>query len=422
MMKRMIQIALLALCGAAVPAAAWGVTVPQTSIADYVFTSPRLTNHIHGVLIDTTNAYGVIRSEDIDWLREAFRERECILLGRMPVKNRITLGVGPNVKSTDRPLSVLSTSWLDGGAQLLANCRLYWVEAFTNIYEQASYTNGVTNAFSVVTMPMTNGTTSVFTNKWHANTLVPITIVVTNITSTTSGSADIDLCHGLYGEPFPIYSNATKLAWWDVNSTRIPTVRYLTDAHEALRGTVRLADYSQSFTNITCTVEEEEYDYSEEHTYYRPGPTNFASVAIYKFTSVTQGVFRSSSRSLTHPFTADVTTRFDSAIATNRVSVEAAYAHCWFDYNTYPGNGVTKMAVVRLANPSLDLTGEKVYCRIPIDTHELCATCAHAAGAPPPPPSLSYRTSSFNSEVWYLSIDRITIFYRITPATKLPDW
>ena len=432
MMKRILQIALLALWGAAVPAASRAVNVPQTSAADYIFTTPRLTNHIHGVIMDAmdaTNAYRVIRSEDVDWLREAFRERECIVAGAMPNTNSIDLGVAPTVKRLDRPLRYIETGlpplsqgWLDGDAPLVKTCRFYWDEAFTNVYEYTSYTNGFTNAYSVITMPMTNGTTSVFTNCWtNSWKMFPVRTVVTNVSSRR-----IDYCHGVYDKPFPAYSNAMALAWWRVNETKFPTARYFADALVALRGTVRLADWESEigfWTNTTFrTIKDSETD-SGGQTYYEPISTNFSSAVVFEFHASEWGA----DRELTDVSTVDAYTRFHSSIVSNRVSAEAAYAHCWFIYYSGSDNHdndfyFLKHAAVRLANPILDTSGEMAFCRVLLDAHSICSTCASAAGVPSPPSSLSYRASEGHRESWSLSVDSITIFYQITPATKLPDW
>ena len=396
-------------------------SVPQTSVSDYVFTTPRLTNHIHGVIMDATNAYRVIRSEDVDWLREAFREREYIGAGAMPSTNWTEFGVGPKVKRMDRPLRYIETGWLDGDAPLVTTCRLYWDEAFTNVYELTSYTNGFTNAYSVITMPMTNGTTSVFTNCWtNSSKMFPVRAVVTNVSSRL-----IDYCHGVYDKPFPAYSNAMALAWWRVNETRIPTARYFADALVALRGTVRLADDpggSCNWTNRVRTIKDREMDFGGQ-TYYEPISTNFSGAVVYDFSASEWDA----ERELTDVSTVDAYTRFHSSIVTNRVSAEAAYAHCWFSYYSGSDNHdndfhFTKYAAVRLANPVLDTSGEMAFCRVLLDAHSICSTCASAAGVPAPPSSLSYRTSEGRSESWYLFVENITILYRITPATRLPGW
>ncbi len=414
MMKRILQIVLLGLA-AQLPA----VVVPQTSAADYIFTAPRLTNHIHGVLIDTTNAYGVIRSEDVDWLREAFAERESILSGHLPQPRRISLGVGPTVKREDAPRRRIETEWLDGDAPLLAGCRFYSDAAFTNVYEQTYYTNGVSNAFSVIEMPMTNGTTSVYTNRWTCDKVIPYTVTATNITQ-----GGVDLFHGVDGEPFPVYSNATKLAWWRQHETRMPNVRYIADARDALRGTVRLADVGSEWTNSTVTISQEDWGGSP-----RPAETNYGYGVTYEFAS--DGSLDYSSRSATAAFTADVPTRFDSSLVTtggaSRVSIEAAYAYCWFSFVPTDLEGeertsVVSSAVVRLSNPSLDMSCDTAFCRVFIDAYSLCSTCASAAGVQAPPQSLSYREPYRHTAVWGVHVSNIAIIYRITPSVKLPDW
>ena len=425
MMKRILQIVLLGLVAG--PASLSAVVVPQTSTADYIFTAPRLTNHIHGVLIDTTNAYRVIRSEDIDWLKEAFAERLYITYGEMPSKNGLAHGVGPEVKRDDVPRQSLSTGWLDGGAPLLSGIRLYDSRpAFTNIYSLTEYTNGVTNAFSVIEMPMTNGTTSVFTNRWSCGKKFPVTTVVTNIGYFT----DVDMCHGVDGEPFPAYSNANRTVWWSQNETRFPNVRYFADAREVLRGTVRLADNSSYLTccNPTYAI----FEHVDDAPYYRAETNLVQSVVGYSYLATWWGADRT--RPEHSAYYSEAATRFSSSLVTNggvpRVAIEATYLHCQFYYHRrkLEGSGsgflteVSTNVVLRLADPILDVSGEKAICRVLIAPYSICSTCASASGAPVPPTTLSYRESEGHESFWTLDIDSITIFYSITPATKLPDW
>lgn len=415
MMKRILQIVLLGLVTGPAPLVA--VQVPQNSAADYIFTAPRLTNHIHGVLIDTaTNGYRVIRSEDVDWLNEAVAERAHIVGGRLPETNRISAGVGPVVKSEDVPRYIFTSGWLDGDAPLLENCRFFDGDrAFTNVYRQTHYTNAVSNAYSVIEMPMTNGTTSVYTNSWAVEKHRYYTQTYTNITRSL-----VDWCHGVDGEPFPTYTNDEQLAVFDRKyKTSIPTVRYFDAVREALRGTVRLADESLMFTNATYTI----YEYQEDGGGHGIR-TNFIGGAYYNFYANSW----IAEREQMPPFIASIPTRFDSSLVTtggvSRVAVEAAYATGWFSYShtTEHTHSISKQAIVRLAGPSLDLSGNKACCRVSLNTHAMCSTCASTAGVPVPPIALSYREPENSSSSWSFSIDTFVIFYRITPSTKLPDW
>jgi hypothetical protein len=424
MMKRILQIVLL---GLAAPLVA--VEVPQTSAADYIFTVPRLTNHIHGVLVDTTNSYGVIRSEDIDWLREAFSERQHIVLGYVPKPPWD--GVGPRVSISDPPTS-LSGYWLDGDAPLLDGIRLYGAgvkHVATNAYVLATFTNGVTNALSVITMPMANGGFSVFTNRWSTyQKLFASTNAVTNV--VTNAFSRVDLCHGVDGAPFPAYSNLTRVSWWTYDETfkRFPNVKVIEYGREALRGTVRLADVSNNSTNTTLYISTREWDDIDRT--HRSSETNWV-VGVGGGVSAQHdgaqgGYFQA--------YNADIPTRFTTALVTTggaqRVSIEAVYVHLQFGYSDtdyMPGGvdvSVTTNAVVRLTAPSLDLSGEQAICHVQLDSYGLCSACAEAAGVPAPPRDTSYRAAEGHSEGWWISgeYECFTIFYSITPSTKLPDW
>jgi hypothetical protein len=422
MMKRLVQIALLAPLCAAVPAASFGVNVPQTSAADYIFSAPRLTNHIHGVIVDTTNRYGVIRSEDVDWLLEAWAERSRIWSGGLGGR---LVGTGPVVRRNDVIFSLDgyggTGGWLDADAPLLPFVRFFGgYPTTTNTYAQTSYTNGWTNALSTISMSMTNGVVSVFTNSWRQQKLFPVTSVMTNVHVWD----DVDYCHGLDGVPFPAYSNVNLLSWGYFGETfsQFPTVGSIAHAREILRGTRRLADKNMSFTNNTFSVSDERY-HTSGSTMTR---TNFVGSCYYMFIA---GHSRSV-RTRTPPFTADVATRFSSRLITtggvNRVAVAAIYATGSFMYDRRNGDNVEQHfntnAVVRLENHALDISGDKAFCRVRIDAEELCAMCAAAAGCEWPPESINYQTSEGVSTYWRFDVDDFTIIYSVAPSVKLPDW
>lgn len=418
MMKIQLQIALLALLESAVHAASSGVNVPQTSAADYIFSRPVLTNHIKGVLVDTTDAYRVIRSEDVDWIKEAWAEREAIRSGKL--RGSRLFGAGAVVSRDDVLWDINGTDWLDADAPLLAGCRLIpGSRTTTNTVVQVSYTNGWTNAVSVITMPMTNGTSSVHTNSWRVNKLIPTTSVETNVHAWGA----VDYCHGVDGVPFPAYSNVARLAWGYFNEahTMFPNVKSIAYAREILRGTKRLADYGLNFAGEPPTISESMWDESPISA-----TTNVFSGCNYNF----HAEHAWATRERTAAFTASVPTRFESTLVTtggaNRVSVEAGYARCYFSYHL-SGNNVTESqvstnAVVRLGNATLDLSGTNALCRVSLDAHGLCSACASAAGVPSPPGGMTYRSGEGKSELWSFYVESLVLFYSITPSVKLPDW
>lgn len=432
MMKMTLKIALLALGGSQLVATAPAVNVPQTSAADYIFTAPRLTNHIHGVLVDATNYYGVIRSEDIDWTREAFAERDSIRAGRILPPSG---GVGPVVKKgdvpTDLPFYVVD-NWLDGDAPLRDGVLLFGdgAQIVTNILNRTTYTNGYTNAQSVITMPMEGGGRSAYTNSWRAyNKLFTVTNVVTNV--VTNAFTSVDWCHGVDGVPFPVYSNLTYSSWWSDELTykSFPNVKVFAHAREELRGTARLADHGLMGTNATLDIVASEYD-AGGHTYHEPSRTNHVTYpvgGIYSRDDTARGGYAKT-------YNADIPTRFTTELVTTggaqRVSIEAAYANGLFTYSFFNTDAtnvnndvyVYTNCIVRLAEPTLDLSGTQAVCRVEVDSYGLCAACAEAAGVPAPPRDTSYRAAPEYSESWSYSCWGFTIFYRITPSTKLPDW
>ncbi len=405
MTKRILQIVLLGLVTG--PASLSAVDVPQTSAADYIFSTPRLTNHIHGVLIDATNSYGVIRSEDIDWIIEALSERQSLVFGRI---GNLT-GVGPVVRRLDMPDVSMRGAWLDGDAPLLSGIRFYRSgQVFTNISTQATYTNGVTNAFSVITMPLTNGTVSVFTNSWSIGGTsyqaggwrFPATITVTNVYTCNN----VDYCHGVEGVPFPERTNAapSKLEWLTGMLCHIPSAKYVTSVRESLRDTVRLADDTGYFTNNAPYIIDEFADGG----YY----TDYNVDVGYNF-DLDSHEFRRNPAS-----TAYIPTRFDSSLATNRVAIEALYAYGTFSYSDV-GNNFNNSFMMRLSTPILDLSTEKAVCRIFLDPHAICSACASAAGVPEPPSSLN---SGIGTQAWHSNVESFVVFYRITPSVRLPSW
>lgn len=424
MMNRLLQIALLALGWPQLVATASAVSVPQTSASDYIFSRPLHTNHIRGVLVGTTNAYRVIRSEDVDWLIEAFSERAAISGGSIGIPGT---GVDSRVRRNDvifLPWNI-GGGWLDGDAPLLAGTRLvpFSFPTTTNIYAHTTYTNMWTNAVSLITMPMTNGTVSVYTNSWRVRKLCPVESVATNVHVWTY----IDYCHGVDGVPFPAYSNlsASAIGYFDFGETHtlFPTVKSIAYARELLRGTKRIAGTDYIFTNKTRSIAKSLYDGGTCSV-----STNYGGCIFQLHAGPTRAEIEQ-----TDTFTAIVPTRFSSSLVTagekNRVSVEAVFATCYFSYMYMRDEDFSTVkivqtnAIIRLGEPSLDLSGPNALCRVPMSARGLCSACAAAASVPSPPLSEEqYRTSSGFDEFWYFYIDKLVLFFAIAPSVKLPDW
>jgi len=70
-----------ALLAAAAALAAGGATVPQNSATNYFFTWPDRPGQIKGKVMGDPPAYGVMRSEDVSWIKEAYAERNAMPYG-----------------------------------------------------------------------------------------------------------------------------------------------------------------------------------------------------------------------------------------------------------------------------------------------------------------------------------------------------
>ena len=433
-----VRLLFLAACAAALRLPARGAGVPS-SVADYIFTVPRLTNHIRGVVITSTNAYRVIRSEDVDWLREAFAERWGIIYGGVP--SRPSPGVGAHVSDAIDETGGFwngwprgsDSGWLDPDTQLLSGARVYDSgEKVTNTYVVVAYSNAVTNAFSTIEMPRTNGTVCVYTNRYQLELRVPYNQVMTNVHSMTP----LDYCRagdGVFGgyTNTPIYA----FGYPSYNGMRTPSIGEITNAWAALRGTKRLADVGiYSITNSPVIFDEyANYYVSDAQTYHG---TNDVRFGVYGYdlasTCYTNGHWMT--RAVYNPpFTAYIPTRFDSSIGTaggaNRVSMEAAFVYFHFSYffsdARHPDSyrAVQKYAVVRLPSPSLDISGHNAIAVVRVDTKSLCSAAATAAGCPPVPSAgVMYSPQNGESHNWKTEGPRFIFIYSITPSVKLPDW
>jgi len=87
-MERNALGAAVTVSGVILLAAAMAETVPQDSPEKYYFTTPLHPGGIKGIVMGDPPAYRVMRSEDIDWLREAAAERAALLNGAGPEKIR----------------------------------------------------------------------------------------------------------------------------------------------------------------------------------------------------------------------------------------------------------------------------------------------------------------------------------------------
>lgn len=428
-MKHALHIFLIALCAARCGAGYF--EVPQQTVSDYIFTAPILTNNIQGKVIDPAEPYGVIRSEDVDWIHEALAERFSLIGGDL-MRRFPGTGARINVdKSWIAPIGWVDSpeAWLDSDAPLLSGGRLATytvIPDFTNIVNRTTYTNAVTNAFSVITMSITNGTVSVWTNKWSAGIFLPCAETVTNVHEWTP----LDLCHGIDGVPFPMYTNTPRLAYGTLGRAflRIPSAQSISNAYAILQGTKRLADADTWPTNII-------YNLSESAAKYTPysATTNYGLdgvVFTQTSTCYTNGYWDGFGQR-TIPFDADIQTRFKSALVTTggamRVSANAAYAYGYMFFKR-TNRDVTELLtqtnfIVRLASPTLDTSGTQAVVRAHVDIKSICSAVAAMAGITAPPDSgVEFVPDLGFSFQWDISLERFILIYTISPTVKLPSW
>lgn len=428
-MKYALHIFLIALCAARCEAGYF--EVPQRTVSDYIFTEPILTNNIQGKVIDPAEPYGVIRSEDVDWIHEALAERSSLLLGAF-VTRRPGTGARINVaNSWIEPIGWVDSpnAWLDADAPLLSGGRLATytvIPVFTNIVNRTTYTNAVTNAFSVITMPMTNGTVSVWTNKWSADIFLPSAETVTNVHKRTV----LDLCHGIDGVPFPMYTNTPRLAYGTLGRAflRIPSAQSISNAYAILQGTKRLADTETWPTNYSYNLRESASKYS---SYSATTNYGLGGIIFQQTSSCDTNGYWYGFGTRTLPFDADINTRFKSAVVTTggamRVSVTAAYAQGTASFSRANRDEIELLSttnfIVRLASPNLDTSGNQAVVRVHVDPKSICSDVAAMAGMRAPPDSgvefVPDRGLSFS---WEIFLERFILIYTISPTVKLPSW
>ena len=451
MMKRRLTIFNLAglfarvwmagLCAGPVRAA--HITVPQSSAADYVFIRPHLTNHIQGVLADASspsNAYRVIRSEDVDWLLEAFAERTCIMGGST---NGTAYGVGHRVVARDIPSGSFwngpkrggDNAWLDPDTPLLSGMRLYGGgKAITNVVVTPVYTNAVTNAISVITMPMTNGTVSVFTNRWTAYSAEKMLYrneTTTNVFYLTA----LDYCIPDAAGYFPGLTNVPMHSIWYGRNVLMPRISEISNAWAELRATKRLADVGVRQTNTVSGIEVSKYAF-QDGTSYPPSTNTLSNARGYMLSAHTDtNGYWHAEEEMPNDYSAILVTRFDNSLVlaggVQRVALQAAYASCEISYSSYdyhrdPGLQLVQQirtnAMVRI-DGEMKFDGEKATVKLAPDLKALCSTVTAAAGGPGVPDAgVDHKPSTGYGQIWDFRVDTYVLIYSITPSVKLPDW
>ena len=338
--------------------------------------------------------------------------------------------------------------YLDPGATLITAARAFKTPppAYTNIYKVAYYTaqdpDTVTNGFSTIEMPMTNGTVSVHTNKWWAYKNELRYHTVTAVVEL----AALDYCH-LGGGAFPGFTNAPPLP---SSSYSFPVA--LSNSYVALRGATRLADWGNHIypTNSSAFVEEDYYmgalyfSHTSSNSYYRGryeiDGRNEKELSDYdeNHNPVYEWVYRTSeTRSIPRYQEVAAPTRFHSDLVTTggvrRVTVEAAFAIVDFSYtrDAISDDGTTRVAdiskdvVVPVFSPRDLVTkvGKPAYWESFVEPRELLEKAAAASGAPAPPQNAaSFVPAQGSREYWQAEWSNFILIYRTHPTSKFADW
>lgn len=503
-MKRYILIlAAVRLLSAALCVGAASVT--PSSASDYIFTTPLFPDSIRGEVMGDPPAYFDPRGEDIDWLFEAFMERHALINGRMwdplthtkpsfgewplsDTKNFFRWSTAVNASSatnivvgynlvTNAPRFWIGNqdvkqayvafgeeffvnklgyqtgqssyrNYYLGDAPLLAVARVahdrYDAPMFTNVNHSIRRTLQTVTNVSYIVMPMTNGTSSVFTNRWTASVAHYATNSVTNVVAATP----LDYCHTGNGA-FPGFPNdLLTQVQYDERPDGNLSIMY-----DVLRATVRLADSSSNSNSLEYVF------YTRSKTANKDGDTIHTDTTTNTSSTLQYSIGGSSSYSYewnqeketydlyygfyvsmsqTLPGNAIVITRFKSDVVTtggfHRVAIEAAFAWVEFTYTKNVDHAppphpdftnevyIANMVVVPLVGgATLDLDGPDALASVHLDMRDVANLAAAASGAPQPPGS-NYEPPDNEEHYWNAELKGIVLIYTITPSTKFNDW
>lgn len=507
-MKRYVLIlSVVHLLSAALEVGAASVT--PSSASDYIFTTPLFPDSIRGEVMGDPPAYFDPRGEDIDWLFEAFMERHALINGRMwdpwthtkpsfgewplsdtnnfyrwstavnasfatnivvgynLVTNAPRFGIGDqdvkhayvefgeeffvNKLGYQTGQSSYRNHYL-GDAPLLVAARVahdrYDSPMFTNVNHSIGKTLQTVTNVSYIVMPMTNGTSSVFTNRWTASLAHLVTNSVTNVVAATP----LDYCHTGNGA-FPGFPNdLLTQVQYDVRRDGNMSIIY-----DSLRAAVRLADEA-SPTNLAKNVygTASSYELSDGTTAVRPwtAATNLTRTAEYSISGdhtvwsyqwnedshaydVYYSVFVTGNA--TAAYEAIAPTRFKSDLVTTggfvRVEIEAAFASVEFEYTKHHEEGtapnftnvldvaIDKLVIVPLESHSLDITHKDALARVEIDAKAICQKASLECGAPNPPDSAAgYEPPRGEIHSWSVECKGIVLIYRTHPSSKFSSW
>lgn len=461
MMKRRSHIALLFAAGLLLWAACGhSATVTPASATNYYFSTPLRPAHIRGIVMGSPPAYYVPRSEDWDWLAEACEERNALAsswstndwssalvpefgswglaatnglykwvtaVSAADVTNvviRYTLvtnsppsrGAGAHIYEKSIPSIYAAENWLDGSASLLSGSRGVMSaslnQVYTNVTYSQSYSNIVTNAFSLITMPMTNGTVSVHTNSWTASVTVPGEL---QAVSNVYGAALVDFCLADTPRHFPrAFDDVPVLP----ALTALPMQDVFSNYYARLRLTVRLCETVQP-------VHSGKYQALEEY-YYSDGSSYSSTVESDDYFYLDHDV-GSNFRRYAKPYDAVLTTRFPSALVTlggaERVTVAAAYrvGNLYYSRDAYTNISATVFSRISLPE-HLTVTG--LYATVSVRQDALAQATADFAAAGNGIPNLPAfdSVSAQYREIFSYGAPRYVLIFRIHPTSKFSDW
>ena len=507
MIKKILILAVASMLSATLPVC--GASVTPSSATNYIFTTPLFPASIRGEVMGDPPAYYDPRGEDVDWMFEAYEERIALIYGSMrPQTTHLVPSFGEWPLSYTNRFYVWSTAvdasgatnvvvgyslvtnapqfslyfqdvvmlygmlryvlpsgtlgydtgayanyrskYLDGAELLLTEARACYdtdhAPLFTNVTFSVGYTNAVVTNVTTISMPMTNGTTSVFTNMWIATLEIQATNAVTNVVE----ACPLDYCHESEG-PFPGLTNSPAV----IAAIRWPFRNGVTaQMYGELRSAVRLAD-TTSPTNSEKYVYYSRYKYSDEYgsTITTDRTTNSQTTAEYSISGTSNYTADwneerqeydlyygySVNEVKTFQYEAVAPTRFHSDVVTTggvvRVEIKAAYAVVEFSYrkahlegevpNTHfvTDTSTNKVVVVPLEIYSLDLSQPDAIARVRLDAKSLCGEAAAAAGAPSPPEDAEeYEPPNDEAHHWSAECSSVVLIYKINPSSKFDDW
>lgn len=503
MMRKFVTSWASVLCIFGLAGSAIAATVTPSSAADYIFSTPLFPASISGKVIGAPPEYYEPRGEDVEWLFEALEERLALESGEAPPASiysipqlgkwslsetnrfytwatavdasgvtNVVVGyslvtnaqhAGISVQNAQTMFSSMfymipalvssgNSGYFDSDVALATSARAAYDSAdhalFTNVSFTITYTNELFTTNVFFEMQMTNGATSVYTNRWTATYLAPVTNISTNVWE----AVPLDYCHTGDGR-FPRLDIGTS-AYTPISQD---IVSKLTNAYSVIRRANRLADDAAP-TNMSPTTM-----YFRRLSYSEPGfstnsvitTTNSSGVvkASYylsgswtkgwawdndenKYVEWSDSVFVSEDSTPT--YLAHVPTRFKSSLVTTgnteRVEIEAAFAVVDFTYSSshsvgeYPNietvtdEDVRKICVVPILFEPLDTSLPVARGMVTLNSRSLCVSAASAAGVRGPPDADGYTPGERTSSTWLADVESVVLIYRTKPSSKFTGW